>query len=275
MIMKEIEDREPLERLSKDLREAAKLMTREEVRYLVDTYYQWQLNRMRSASQVRALVEQKEPSALLPWLEKQSRRVEREIKKALAAWAEEQPVGRWLGSICGIGPALTAGLMAYIDITKASTAGKIWSFAGLNPTVKWEKGQKRPWCAQLKTLAWKAGQSFVKVSSNENDIYGKIWRERKELEQRKNEAGDYKDIARERAKTVGKKTEAYKYYAAGKLPPGHIHARAKRYAVKMFLSHLHEVMYLDHYKTPPPKPWVIEHGGHVDYIPPPNLAYLR
>ena len=265
---------EPIERLSKDLKAAAKLMSRAEVRYLVDSYYMMQKNRMRLASQTRALEEQKEPAALAPWLTAQSERFEREIKKALHVWAQEQPVGKWCFSICGIGPVITAGLLAHIDIEKASTAGKIWSFAGLNPTVKWNKGEKRPWNASLRTLSWKIGESFVKVSGRDNDIYGKLWLARKELEQRRNDEGKNKEEALRKAPTVGKSTEAYKHYSAGHLPPGQIHARAKRYAVKMFLSHLHHVMYLSHYKTAPPKPWIIEHGGHTDVILPPNLEFL-
>ena len=265
---------EPIQRLSKDLKAAAKLMSRAEVRYLVDSYYMMQKSRMRLANQTRALEAQQEPAALAPWLAAQSERFELEIRKALNVWAQEQPVGKWCFSICGIGPVITAGLLAHIDIERASTAGKIWSFAGLNPTVKWDKGEKRPWNASLKTLCWKIGESFVKVSGNKNDIYGKLWLQRKELEQQRNDAGLNVEEAERRVATVAKSTEAYKHYAAGHLPPGQIHARAKRYAVKMFLSHLQHVMYLSRYQVAPPKPWVIEHGGHVDVILPPNLEYL-
>jgi len=59
-------------------------------------------------------------------------------------------------------------------------------------------------------------------------------------------------------------------YEAGRLPAGRLDLRARRYAVKLFLAHLHHVMYEDHFETPPPKPYVIEHGGHVHFIGPPN-----
>jgi hypothetical protein len=55
------------------------------------------------------------------------------------------------------------------------------------------------------------------------------------------------------------------------LPPGHIHERAKRYAVKLFLSALHEVWYYYRYGTRPPKPYPITHLGHAHYMPPPNF----
>jgi hypothetical protein len=266
---------EPIQKLSQDLRAAAQLMSRAEVRYLVDSYYAMQQNRIRFANQNRALIEQAEPATLVPWLSGQAERFEKEIRKALEPWAEHQAVGRWCLSITGIGPVLTAGLLAHIDITKAPTAGKIWRFAGLDPTSKWERGQKRPWNPSLKTLCWKIGESFVKVSGREKDIYGKLWLARKALEQQRNEEGRNAEEAARRVATVGRATEAYGHYAAGRLPPGQIHARAKRYAVKIFLSHLHHVMYLDHFRRDPPKPWVIEHGGHSDMLPVPHLKEVE
>src|SRR5258708_8365225 len=54
------------------------------------------------------------------------------------------------------------------------------------------------------------------------------------------------------------------------LRPAHIHARARRYAVRMFLSHLHQVWYEIEYGRPAPRPYAVEHLGHVHVIKPPN-----
>lgn len=168
---------------------------------------------------------------------------------------------------------IAAGLLAHIDITKAPTVGHIWRFAGLDPTVTWAKGQKRPWNASLKVLAWKIGESFVKVSGHDSDFYGHLYLERKAREQAKNEAGAYAEQA---AAMLTKKrfrdeTGAKKAYESGKLPPGHIHARAKRWAVKLFLSHWHHVAYESHYGTLPPKPYILTiEGGHAHRIDVPN-----
>jgi hypothetical protein len=51
------------------------------------------------------------------------------------------------------------------------------------------KGQKRPHNAKLKVLCWKIGDSFVKQQSRENDVYGKVYGERKRLELERNDAG--------------------------------------------------------------------------------------
>ena len=38
--------------------------------------------------------------------------------------------------------------------------------------------------------------------------------------------------------------------------------RARRYAVKRYLSAYFEAAYILHYNKTPPDPWIVEHGGH-------------
>ena len=45
---------------------------------------------------------------------------------------------------------------------------------------------------------------------------------------------------------------------------------AKRWAVKIFLAHLHHVMYVEHYGAEPPKPYAIDILGHGHMIGPWN-----
>ena len=252
--------------LAKDLLESSKSMTVDQARFLVDTYYQIQDARIRAAAQVRSLVSSEEPHSLLDWVGDVNAELENKIKSTLNIYATHNPVGQWSLSITGIGPVIAAGLLAHIDITQAPTVGHIWRYAGQDPTCTWEKGQKRPWNASLKTLCWKIGESFVKVSGNKKDIYGQYYLQRKEQEIIKNDNLEFKDQAEVKAKIVGKSTEAYKSYSIGKLPKGHIHARAKRYAVKLFLSHWHEVAYREHFKAEPPLPYPIAHLGHAHHI---------
>jgi len=267
---------EAVKKLNKDLKQAAKNLKEQEVRYLVDAYYMIQENRKAFGNQIRALQESGEPNETVQWFFEQSRILEGNIKKVLDIYTSQHPLGRWAKSIPGIGPVITAGLLAHIDITKAPTVGHIWSYAGLNPQQKWEKGQKRPWNARLKTLCWKIGESFVKVKNNPNDIYGKIYEARKEYETEKNERKEYAEQAAKilQTKNIGKDTIAYYYYSNGMLPPGHIHERAKRYAVKIFLSHYHYVAYRLHYGEEPPKPYAIVYLGHIHEIPVPNLEVV-
>lgn len=259
---------EPVIRLSKDLKKIATHISDQEARYLIKTYYQIQRYRIAVANQIRSLEDTSHE--LSDWIYSNMKILEAQIKRALDSYTDANQVGRWAKSNKGIGPVTAAGLLAYIDITKAPTVGHIWSYAGLNPTVKWEKGQKRPWNAELKTICWKIGQSFVKVSNKPDAFYGQIYKERKEYETKKNEDLKYKEQAIIKLKNISKNTGAYKYYSEGKLPPAHIEARAERYAVKIFLSHLHYVWYKEYYGEEPPKPFAIEHLGHAHIIKVPN-----
>lgn len=255
-------------RLSRDLTKAATTLSATEARYLVDAYYQMQEDRLRTQGRLRSM--SGEPHLILNWLELQSTTLEDQVKKALDKYTSEHPIGQWLRGVTGIGPVIAAGLLAHIDIEKAPTAGHIWRYAGLDPTKKWEKGQKRPWNATLKVLCYKAGESFVKVQNNENDVYGKLYKTRKDIETAKNEAGEYAAQAAAilASKRIGADTEAYKAYSAGKLPKAHIHARARRWAVKLFLSHLHAEMYRAHFGKEPPAPFAIAILGHAHMIEP-------
>lgn len=259
------EIRTSVTRLSRDLRRAAVTLSDAEARFLVDAYYQMQDQRIRSNNQLRSMGA--EPHEILSWFAAQSDTLENQVRASLDVYSLNHPVGEWLRGVKGIGPVIAAGLLAHIDITKAPTVGHIWRYAGLDPTSKWEKKTKRPWNAELKLICWKAGESFVKVCNSEDAVYGQIYRERKELETAKNEALEFREQAAEilRTKNIGKDTDAYKAYSVGKLPPAHIHARAKRYAVKQLLSDLHCMMYRILLKQEPPFPYPIAHMGHAHY----------
>ena len=110
----------------------------------------------------------------------------------------------------------------------------------------------------------------MKVAGSPKAVYGQIYRERKEYEQARNERGELADQAAAvlEKKRIGKDTEARKHYEAGKLPPAHIHARAKRYAVKLFLAHYHEVGYVLLHGVKPPLPYPLAVLGHAHKIDP-------
>jgi len=276
---------ESVERLTRDIREAARTLTREEARYLVGVYYSTQEQRIRIRAQEREAAKADTPNALLRYMGDQYGVLEHNVKRALQAFAEGHEVGRWSLSIKGIGPVIAAGLIAHIDMEhggpidpmtgvrgRVNTVGSIWRFAGLDPTVTWEKGKKRPWNAELKVIAWKAGESFVKVSGSEDAAYGQVYKHRKVLEMERNAEHAFADQARESLtkRTYRDGTLARAAYEEDMLPQARIHTRATRYAVKLFLSHWHHVAYESLFGEPPPKPYVITHLGHADYIAPPN-----
>lgn len=297
------QDLSPVVSLSKDIAKAAKDMTDDEARYLVDAYYIMQEDRKRANHQARTMDLVQEPNAVINWLAAQSTTLENQIKRALDKYTSAHVMGEWMRSIYGIGPVLSAGLLAHIKIEKAPTVGHIWRFAGLDPTVTWEKGKVRPWNATLKTLCWKIGQSFMKMSGSPECYYGDIYRKRKDYEITRNERGDNQELALKLSEKIDKSKPTYAWLTGcfkpedvqrlrdsdklytdmdsikGKpgsgipmLPPAQIDARARRYAVKLFLSHLHDVWYRRHFNEAPPKPYAIAFLGHAHYIAPPVPA---
>lgn len=274
MIVEEISVPEKMQesiiRLSKDLKLAAKTMNKDEARFLVDAYYQMQDNRIRADGQVRSMSKEGEPCSILAWLSEQSTFMENQVKRALDSYSDAHEAGRWAKFQYGIGPVISAGLLAHIDVTDKPHVGHIWNYAGLGANQVWGKGEKRPWNAELKTLCWKIGQSFMKFSNREDCFYGKLYKQRKALEVASNLAGKNAESAAKAL--VGKNwkaTKAKETYESGVLPDGHVDARARRWVVKMFLSHYHHVAYKAQYGVEPSKPYVIAILGHADYIAPP------
>jgi len=260
----------PLKLLIRDLKDAKIILSSTEARFLVDFYYLWQEERKRADNQIRSMDE--EPHIVLAWLSENTAQLEKNVAKALAAYSQSSKVGQWAESIVGIGPILSAGLLAHIDIAKAPTAGHIWNFAGLNPGVTWEKGQKRPWNASLKTICWRIGQSFVYTSNNPRSFYGPLYQQRKQFEEARNEKGELAEqaaLALER-KNFKHETAAYQHYSQGLLPDAHVHARATRWVVKLFLSHWQQVAYEVAYGKRPALPYAFSHLGHAHILEPPN-----
>lgn len=313
---KDMEQFEPeqLHKITRDIKHAVTTMTPREARYLVTLYYRIQESRTRAGNQLFQAEKTEEPHEALTWAFDNATLLEKNIAKALDAYSASKELGLWSRGQLGIGPVLSAGLLAHINIERAETAGSIWRYAGLDPTRTWISSEKtaekiydecdgdldkmseatqwskehllalgegrshiikrmriKPWNGKLKTLCWKIGEQFVKVCNNPNAFYGKIYKERKELEHQKNDAGDYKTQALANLKRFSKNTVSHKAYAKGKLPDKHIHERSKRYAVKLFLAHYHEVG-RKLAGLPIPNPYPIVHMGHVHKIDPPGFA---
>jgi hypothetical protein len=243
----EKQELDPIKRLSKDLRKAAASLTVNQVRYLVDLYYQIQDFRIQSASQVRQMDDVDEPTNVIEWIFASQHTIEYNIKQSLEIYTDSEPTGMgvWAKSITGIGPVISAGLLAHINMEpwkckhretrpkhkgctpekpcskgdcgriKTATVGQIWRFAGLDPTSKWEKKTVRPWNAKLKVLCWKMGESFIKFQNHPKDVYGKLFAERLALETDNNYAGLYQGQAANilATKNFRDSTDAYIWYS--------------------------------------------------------------
>ncbi len=310
-----------LQKLKGDLRKSAVTLTATEIRYLVDLYYMTQEDRKRAGNQRLALEKSGEPHALIAYFHEQQAELEKQIKGVLDAYTNGHVMGSWMRGIHGIGPVLSAGILAHIDIHKAPTVGHIWRYAGLDPTQKWigreganerikelaaaglqlpemvqhladtigtraelirtratndngkitkeslaKAAAIRPWNEQLKVLCWKIGQSFMKFAAAEACTYGHWYKQRKQIELERDASGKFREYAIANASRYGKSTDAFKHMTEGHLPPAQIDARARRWAVKLFLSHLHGEWYRREFGKEPPLPYPIAHLGHAHFI---------
>jgi hypothetical protein len=161
---------------------------------------------------------------------------------------------------------------------------------------------RKPFNGTLKTICWKVGDSFVKLSHRDDSYYSNLYKERKALEWQRNLAGQNAKTAADKLIKVkiGKSTDAYKWYSGqcdpkktkdfldqkvslvvadclaaqgqglAMLPPAHIDMRARRYAVKMFLSHLHQ-RWREEKGLSVPQPFAIGILNHGHEIPPPQV----
>lgn len=285
-------------------------ITTSEARFLIDTFYLMQDQRIRANNQIKGLeraatktASEADPHDAMDWTHTQFHTLEQQVEKILTIFATSHPMWPFFEATLGVGPVLASGLLAHIDITQSPTAGHIWRFAGLDPTQKWDKKTKRPWNAALKKICWKIGDSFVKSSSNPRSYYGPLYRERKRYEWQRNLDGTNRDQAGAylTQKKYASTTDAHAWYSGQcdpdlarswleqdkaptaaacraqdgqgvpMLTPAQIDMRARRYAVKLFLSHLQHCWWQHTYGTPPPHPYAISHLGHGHYLPPPQM----
>lgn len=210
-----------------------------EIAEMVELYYDCQNLRIAHANRERT-----EPaSELVEWLQFWMAAGEKVIQAKLNHWVESDdspPEAKWAYNQVGIGPVIASGLSAHIDVTKCENISGLWKFAGQAPGFdRKTKGQKLCYNARLKTLCWKMGESFVKVSGKEDATYGKMYVDFKANEVQRNEGGLYVEAAKRELSSKTFKTDnvTKKRLMEGKLSDGHLHARAKRRVVKIFLSH--------------------------------------
>jgi hypothetical protein len=309
---------ELVRKMTRDMTRAGALLDQDECRFLVSRYYIFQEQRLSAANRMRKLKEKwrktgqegREPNLLLNWSFDTFEMLERNLKRALTPFAKEYRLGRWLLSICGIGPIMSAGFLANLDIVPPERVGNWFAFCGVDPTQIWERGQKRPYSADLKQLMYHAGSCFIKNANRKTDFYGAYYAKRKKYETAQAASGkidilDQIESALARKwrqkegniewefysgcypKTVYPKVfefdtvaERNAYLKKRKkkpgggqpmLPPARVTNRARRWTAKLFLSHLHRAWWCDYHGADTvEEPWAIRCEGHSHVIDPPN-----
>lgn len=293
-------DLEQVMKLERDMVNAVVSLTDREARFLVDAYYMMQEKRKSTDNQIRALSSGGEPHDVMDWLSVQTETMEKQIERALDRYTLAYAPGRWMRSQLGVGPVLAANFLAHLSVEPwhcthekdkctpekphkakkgeekcgrhlVQTAGGFWRFAGLDPSIERNKGERRPYNLKLKVACWKFGDSMMKLGDRQDSLYAKIYRSEKDRRQAMNDSGQFAEKAAQQLEKFkySKSTEAYKALKEGRLPAQQIDLQARRKAIKMFLSHLHHVMWEDRFGNPPPVPFAMA-NGHAHYVAPPN-----
>lgn len=141
-----------IDSFSKEFKSKLEMLPLEEARTIVDNYYQIQELRKVLGNQIRA-VEKKmdvlsnDSMITTKYFFEDYYKVERKAKLALDIFTSSQPVGVWLKEIMGIGPVISAGLLAYFDINKAPKPSCFWQYSGLNIG-------NRPWYSRKEAEAF-------------------------------------------------------------------------------------------------------------------------
>ena len=196
--------------------------------FLVTRYYQVQEHRIALGNQVAAMTEHNQNAAIIKGYYKRFYEIEKDIVKDLKTATADHIMSDWLDDVKGIGPILKAALLFTIDIRKAQHASSIWKYAGLDVApdgrgrgkfkehlvkkeYENEKGQIKKTVGItfnpfLKMTCWKISESFIKQKKSP---YRQVYLTSKALYQKRDP----------------------------KMSKMHCHNRAKRKAVKLFLSH--------------------------------------
>lgn len=162
------------------------------------------------------------------------------LKKSLGKELEKHFMFPWMNKIKGLGPAMAGALAALLDdCSRFDTISKLWAYGGYKvedgKVQKHTPGQVSNWNGKIRTLMYNVVDMFIK---HRTPVYREIYDE---------------DKQRQLAKGI---------------PLGHAHKRAIRKTAKIFLQH-YWVVARTLKGLPVSQPWVIAHGGHVDYIKPP------
>ena len=177
---------------------------------------------------------------------------------------QSHPAYPWFSEVKGVGRENIAKVVALIDIQKANTISSLWKFAGLSVengvAPKRHKGGGRlEYNSQLRSMCWRLGLSLLRAKAKFYDYYLK----EKDKYYQKYENQGIKIVP---ATSLPKK-DGKRYEPEGMIAQGHVHNRAMRKMVKLFLACLW-LVWREAEGLPVTKPYAIERLGHNSYIGP-------
>lgn len=194
-----------------------------EIRFLIDRYYSIQEHRIAMQLQIIQCEKENIPVETVKYYHQQFHTLEKDIEKHIGKVVKKHPLWKnFLKDVKGIGPVIAASFIAHVDIAKCTHASSLWRYCGLAVDLntgraeRLTKGKKISWNPFMKTVAWKIGESFIKTKGKYRTIYDTS-----------------KQMYQAKFPTEAKDGNRKLY------TKGHIHAMAKRRAVKLFLDELY------------------------------------
>ena len=234
----------------------------EELKIKTETYYAVQKIRIQAELRIKAFVRderltEERAGALHFWLDESLKKFEGIIKKEVATLLKDVPAWtEFMKDVKGVGPCLAGSLVSgIVDISRFNHVSSLWHYCGMHvvdgEAPRRKRGEKLNWHPFLRMTIYKLTDSFIKQNA-EKCLYRRLYDEKKAFYQEK-----YPEPV-----TVKQGTREITKYTKG-----HIHNMAKRYAGKMFLSHLWaKWRALEGLSVS--DPWIIAHGDHADIIGP-------
>ena len=185
-----------------------------------------------------------------------------ELNELLKAICLSSSVGQWLLEIKGMTPYLAAMCISLFNVSGKEYALQFLNYCGLS-------GQSTNFNKKAKAIIEKIGN----ILSYNGDRYKSIFNERLAIENEKNRAGSYSDLAEHYIKNENTSaSDVFSFYSKGMLPPEHIRHKAKIWMEKIFVSHLFTEMYYSKYHKLPKKER--EGGENIRYSEP-EVPYIQ
>lgn len=170
--------------------------------------------------------------------------IEKDIAHDLKIAIRRYDITGWALAVRGIGPILTAALIATIrDPARFENPSKLWKYFGLDvvdgKARRRRRGEKMTWNPFAKVLAWKIGESFVKKPGFFRQMY---------LEEKEKAKEKHPDWTK-----------------------GHVHNHAKRVVAKRFLA-LFLIKWRRLKGLENPKPYPVAILGHSHVLDPDEVS---
>lgn len=272
------------------------------IRGLIEDYYDIQKVRIAIEGQLRS-INQKVAKGEEKWIRTnvfgRLEDIEKEIYKRLGSWVKEEPIYQfWLKDIKGVGPVLSAGLIAWLgDVKRFRTISSLWAYCGYSsgyvlskckrghklissslpskcPVFKDRKGRR---ClAEIELIEKVEGKPPKRERGYHLQINlrlkAHLW---KVGESFVRSGRGYRELYKQFRAEYDEKwqspddcgSQGCKNKGKGKCMKGHRYAAAKRKTVKVFLAHLW-MKWRELNRLPIEHPFIIGKNGHQHLIPP-------